>query len=142
LVKVQSEPLGWEELLASVKAAVPQPVREETAPDGSLFMTGGEPGEVVVRLTDSSVTVWEFAIEWQGPHTTVAKPIRFGSVQWKHMPAGRAMTLLSGFIGAARESRRSKYLQCRLCEETKPPEWMHEEDVCQGCAEKHLGVVY
>jgi hypothetical protein len=139
---MEADPLGWEELLASVRAALPQPVREETAPDGSLFMTGGEPGEVIVRLGESAVAVWEFAIEWQGPHTTVAKPIRFGSVQWTHLPAGRAMTLLSGLIGTARESRRSKYLQCRLCEETKPPEWMHEEDVCQGCAEKRLGVVY
>jgi hypothetical protein len=141
-VNLQPELLGWEELLASVKAALPQPIREETAPDGSLFITGGEPSEVVVRLTGSAVTVWEFAIEWEGPRTTVPRPIRFGSLQWNHMPAGRAMTLLSGFIGAARESRRSKYRQCRMCEETKPPEWMHEEDVCQSCAEKHLGVVY
>ncbi len=136
------ESLQWEDLLASVKAALPQPVREETAPDGSFLFTAGEPGEVIVRLTDSSATVSEFAVEWEGPHTPVPKPIRFGRLQWKDIPAERAISLLVSLIDAARESRRSKYRRCHMCDETKPPEWMHGDDVCQDCAQNHLGVVY
>ena len=134
--------LAWEELMATVRASLPQPVAEDIAADRSLVMTGGDPGEVIVRLTRSAVTVFEFAVRSQGAHGYVVRPIRLGGFRWRRMPASRAISLLEQFIRTAQESRRSKYALCRMCKELKPPERMHEEDVCQGCAGTHLGVVF
>jgi hypothetical protein len=132
----------FEEWLAFVGAHLPFPVSQEQAPDGSTFLTGGDPGEVIVRLTRSSVTVWEYAAEWEGPHTPVVKPIRVGSVMWRRLPETKAMAAVHSLIEAARESRLSKFAVCRYCDRRNPPESMHDEGVCQSCAEKHLGVVY
>jgi hypothetical protein len=132
----------FEEWLAFVGAQLPQPVSQEQAPDGSTFLTGGDPGEVNVRLTRSSVTVWEYAAEWEGPHTSVVKPIRVGSMVWRRIPESRAMMAVASLIEAARESRSTKFRVCQHCQRRIPPEFMHDDEVCQSCAEAHLGVVY
>ena len=88
------------------------------------------------------LTVLEYAVEWEGPHHPVTRPITLGTVNWKQLPGVDTIRVLEALINAARESRRSKYRPCRICEETKPPEGMHDEEVCQRCAEQHLGAVY
>jgi hypothetical protein len=136
------ERLEWESLLASIRAELPAPVEQEAAADGSVVFVGGQPGEVVVRLTKTAATVSEYAVEWEGPHEPVVRPVAFGTVRWRRMPEGQALSILATLIRAARESRLSKYGTCRFCERSVPPEQLHEEDVCQACAQQHLGVVY
>lgn len=31
---------------------------------------------------------------------------------------------------------------CKMCHERNPVGWMQEKDLCQGCAERHLGYIY
>jgi hypothetical protein len=52
------------------------------------------------------------------------------------------MSVVATLIDAARESRLGKFRVCRFCNGRTPPELLHEDDVCQACAQQHLGVVY
>ena len=105
---MDSEPLAWEALVASLVHELPQPVKQETALDGATVFVGGDPGEVVVRLTDDVLTVSEFAVEWQGPRTLVARPIELGRFYWAWLPGVETMRVLLVLIEAARQSRRAK----------------------------------
>jgi hypothetical protein len=134
--------LEWEGLLTSVAHELPQPVEQETARDGSVVLVGGHPGEVLVRLTGSAVSVAEYAVEWQGPHDPAVRPITLGVLRWRRMPEVPALAALQTLVRAARESRRAKYRTCVYCERITPPEALHDNQTCQECAQKHLGVVY
>jgi hypothetical protein len=134
--------LEWEGLVVSVRHELSPPVEEELVRDGTLVLVGGAPAEVVVRLTRTVASVAEYAVEWNGPHDPVVRPIPFGSVHWRRMPEVHAVLALQTLIRAARDSRRSKFQRCRFCEATTPPEALHEDDVCQECAQRHLGVAY
>ena len=72
--------LEWEALLTSIRHELPQPVHEEAVRDGSVVLVGGEPGEVVVRLTRSNATVSEYALSWAGPGDPMVRPVVFGTV--------------------------------------------------------------
>ena len=134
--------LEWEGLLTSVAHALPQPVEQETARDGSVVLVGGDPGEVVVRLTRSAASVSEYAVEWQGPHDPAVRPITFGVLRWRRMSEVDALAALQTLVRAARESRRSKFRTCGYCERSTPPEALHDDQVCQECAQNRLGIVY
>jgi hypothetical protein len=58
------------------------------------------------------------------------------------MPEIHALAVLQTLVRAARESRRAKYRACDYCETLTPPEALHDDRVCQECAQKHLGIVY
>ena len=103
-----SDRLEWEALLTSVVHALPQPVVEEAVRDGSTVLVGGDPPEVLVRLTHSTATVSEYAIGWVGAHESVVRPILLGSIRWRRMPEPEALACLATLIGAARRSRLSK----------------------------------
>jgi hypothetical protein len=48
-------------------------------------------------------------------------------------------------ITAARNAllkNRRYFRLCNTCGETNPIGWMHDDHICQSCAEKDLGVVY
>ena len=139
---MRGDRLEWEALLASIGAELPAPVEQETVRDGSVVLVGGQPGEVVVRVTRSLAIVSEYAVKWEGPHEAVVRPVALGAVRWRRMPEVHALPVLSSLIRAARESRRSRYRTCRMCEQSVPPESLHEDDLCQSCARRHLGVVY
>jgi hypothetical protein len=49
---------------------------------------------------------------------------------------------VSAAIEKARTVRLATYRTCARCDEINPPEWMHDAQVCQSCAERDLGVVY
>jgi hypothetical protein len=85
----------------------------------------------VVRLGPISITVLQIAFEPDGP---VLRSQSLGPIIWRRMPTGRAMALVAGLVGSAREMRLATYRQCHCCEKTKPPEQMVEEDVCLECA--------
>jgi hypothetical protein len=125
--------LEWESLLTSVAHELPQPVAEEAVRDGSIVLVGGDPAEVVVRLTRSMAAVSEYAVEWDGPQETVVRPILFGTLQWRRMPEVHALASLNTLIRAARDSRRSKYVVCARCERAMPPERMFEDGTCVDC---------
>jgi hypothetical protein len=133
--------LEWEGLLTSVVHELPQPVEQEPVRDGSVVLVGGDPGEVIVRLTRSVVSVSEYTVEWQGPHNPVVRPIAFGTLHWRRMPEVHALAALQTLLRAARESRRAKYRTCVYCERNTPPEALYDDQICRQCAQTHLGIV-
>lgn len=125
-------PATYEEMLAFIQAQLPSPLEERAGSDGTLSFTAGEPAEVVVRLTQSEVHVLEFAVTWQ-EFTPVVEPIPIGSIRWSAMSPDAAIRTLRALLSAARESRLSKFVVCRICERPSPPEATDEDDVCDRC---------
>ena len=131
-----------ETLLLEVRKQIPHPVKTESQLDGTIVLTGGKPGEVIVRINEDEISIAVFAIRWDGPHTRVVNPRELAKFNWRLLPASQTIEAVQGFISSAVQLRRAEYRQCELCGETKPPEWMHDKRVCHSCAEQHLGVIY
>lgn len=125
--------LEWEALVVSIAHELPQPVVQESVGDGSIVFVGGRPGEVVVRLTRSTATVAEYAVDSSAPHDATPRPIVFGSVRWRRMPEVHAIASLNTLIRAARDSRRAKYRTCLSCQRPTAPEAMFDADLCMEC---------
>jgi hypothetical protein len=131
-----------EEWHAFIAAHLNEPVEREERADGATYFTGGNPGEVIVRLSRSSITVWEFAVAWDGAYTQVVTPRLIGSVRWRRVTERAGMKAVQALIEAAKESRQAKFRDCQHCSERFPPEWMYEDDVCVSCAQRRSGVVH
>ncbi|MFO1041822.1 MAG: hypothetical protein U0941_08555 [Planctomycetaceae bacterium] len=127
------QPLDRRSLLKLIHATIPLPTREENCADGSLVFVGGDPGEVVIRVAGSRITISVFSIALEGPHTPVVHTQPIMSMNWRVIPAVQLTSLLQDMIETARQLRQSQFRKCVKCGETKPPEWMHDEDSCQGC---------
>jgi hypothetical protein len=125
--------LEWEALLTSLRHELPQPVAEEAVRDGSVVLVGGDPGEVIVRLTRSMATVSEYGVEWSGPHDLAVRPILFGTIQWRRMPEIHALASINALVRAARDSRRGKYAPCVQCGRPTAPERQFDDGTCVEC---------
>lgn len=115
-------PIEREHLMQEIQRVLPDPTSEETQLDGSLTFVGGDPGEVIVKVSGNQVSVAVFSIRWDGPHTPVVCPKQLGKLNWKRLPASRLMMTLHDLIESAQKIRRAKYGKCERCGETKPPE--------------------
>jgi hypothetical protein len=127
---------------AFIEAHLTQPVEREERADGETYFTGGNPGEVVVRLTRTSITVWEYAVTWDNEYSQVVTPKLVGSVRWRRISERGASKVVQALIDAARESRHAKYRICQRCGDRQPPEWMQEPDLCVSCAQRHSGAIH
>ena len=139
---MNATPATYEEILAFILAQLSEPVDQQETTDGALVITSGDPEEVVIRLSKEDVVVAEFAGTWITPYELQVAPIHIASMTWVAVSESAAMRLLGASISAAREARLSKFRTCTTCETSTPPEWMHGEEVCQGCAEREDGVVH
>ena len=117
-------------------------VSAESVGDGALKLIGGVPEEVVVQVKGAKVTVSVYSMRWQSVSSLVVHPIPIASLYWRRIPSDRLRHELKNLIETAREIRRSKYRQCCHCGESKPPEWLHDEQTCHSCAERVLGVIH
>jgi hypothetical protein len=135
-------PAAFEEIQAFIAARLSHPVSEHTESDGTLVLTGGDPPEVVVRITPASVVVAEYSLRWEGPLTARVRPIVIGSVRWGRLSEEGAMQAIKALITAARNVRMAKFRTCAICGERNAPEWMHDDTLCEGCAEGHFDVVH
>jgi hypothetical protein len=133
--------MTYEEWHAFIGAHLPEPVVEETTDIHETWFTSGDPGEVVVRLRHTTVTVFEYAVAWKG-QSVVVRPRRVGSLRAAGVDDGRAMSVVQGLVAAAREARTRRFRSCRVCERRHPPESMHDDDLCHTCAEQSLDVVH
>jgi hypothetical protein len=127
----------------AIRRLLPDPVREEGSSD-SLTLTAGDPGLVVVTLDDEGVGVGIFQVRWEGPHTPVPYTRPLARVGWSdfHDQGEEAVVAVHLLVQAAAVVRRAAFRRCRYCGDNTPPEWWHGKDACQGCAERHLGVVH
>jgi len=129
-------------LVETIKHLLPKPIREDDELPGEVVLVGGEPGEVIVQIDRNEVIVSVYGARWDSPYTMVLRPKRLASLGWMQLPAATIKTILPELIGAATKLRRAQYRNCKMCNETNPPEWMHGDDICQSCATAHCGVVY
>lgn len=82
---------------------------------------------------------WAFevaVIGWEGPHTPI---IEWRLLQrWATMPTDEQVAKAR----AAAMSDPRLFGRCTLCERHHCAGHMHSDSVCQGCAERNLGVVH
>jgi hypothetical protein len=141
-VATMDAPERFEQLIAFLDSNLPSPVDRVEGADGSVQFTGGEPAEVVVSLTDTSVLVSEFAGVWESAFTFAARPRRVGVLKWRRLPETALFNALSVLIKGAREARMSRFQTCRYCARSTAPEWMHDNGVCQACADQQSGAIH
>jgi hypothetical protein len=132
----------FEQLIAFLSSQLTPPVDVETASDGSMVFSGGAPAEVVVHLTSSSVTVSEYAGEWELPDHFVVTPRRVGLLKWRRLPETAMMHALSALIKGAREMRLARYRPCAICDKPSPPEVLAADGVCPSCSGVPHAVVH
>ena len=135
-------PERYEQLIAFLGSNLPAPVERQEEMDGSLQFTGGDPPEVVVVLTDSSVVVSEFVGVWETPFTFRARPRRVGVVKWRRLPENALLAAITALVKGAREARQASFQTCQYCGQRTAPEWLRDETVCQTCADQHSGVIH
>jgi hypothetical protein len=135
-------PERFEQLIAFLASHLPAPVDQQSLADNSIQFTGGDPPVVVAMLTQTSVVVSEFAGVWETPFTFVAKPRRVGIVKWRRLPENALLAALTALIKGAREARLSAFQTCRYCGLRTAPEWLHDEGLCQSCADQQSGRVH
>ncbi len=128
-------------LIDAVSHVMPRPVRVEKR-QGMIVLIGGDPGEVRIRIKKSTISVAMFGTRWEGPHSLVDASRELGKVSLKDLSQSQLLALILPLIEVAKEVRRATFRTCSICQRVLPPEWMHDEQVCQKCAEEKLGVVY
>jgi hypothetical protein len=138
----QDVPERYEQLIAFLGSNLPAPVDRQEDVDGSIRFTGGDPPEVVVVLTDSSVVVSQFSGVWESPFTFSAKPRRVGVVKWRRLPENALLSAIAALVKGAREARLASFETCQYCGQRTAPEWLHDEGVCQACADQHSGAIH
>ena len=132
----------FEQLIAFIGSQLPKPVDARDGGDGSIIFTGGDPSEVIVQLTQSSVLVAEFAAVWDPPDTFRIKPRPIADLQWPNLGETALMNALSALINGTREARLAKYGICAECGAHTPPEQMGADDVCRGCTGPSHGTIH
>jgi hypothetical protein len=135
-------PERYEQLIAYLGSNLPSPVDRQEETDGSIRFTGGDPPEVIVVLTDSSVVVSQFSGVWESPFTFSAKPRRVGVVKWRRLPENALLNAIAALVKGAREARLASFETCQYCGQRTAPEWLHDEGVCQSCADQHSGAIH
>jgi hypothetical protein len=135
-------PERFEQLIAFLGSNLPTPVDRQEDVDGSIRFTGGDPPEVIVVLTDSSVVVSQFAGVWESPFTFSARPRRVGVVKWRRLPENALLSAIAALVKGAREARLASFETCQYCGQRTAPEWLHDEGVCQACADQHSGAIH
>ena len=135
-------PERYEQLIAFLGSNLPAPVERQEDVDGAIRFTGGDPPEVVVLLTDSSVVVSQFSGVWESPFTFSARPRRVGVVKWRRLPENALLNAIAALVKGAREARLASFETCQYCGQRTAPEWLHDEGVCQACADQQGGAIH
>ena len=65
-----------------------------------------------------------------------------GVVKWRRLPETALLNALTALVKGAREARLSRFEMCRYCGRITAPEWMHDDGVCQACADQHSGAIH
>lgn len=110
----------------------------ESEVNGVYTFVGDEPDEVIVQFSGSKLAISVFSRRWDGPSSLVVHPIPIATMYWRRIPFDLLKTELTSLIETALYIRRSKFRKCLKCGDTKPPEWMHDEQTCQSCS----GAIY
>lgn len=107
--------------------------------DDVVRVAWGEMEGIVVLVTREALELRLPTIEWPGPHEPRRTSRLFRRIEWVSIDSREALLDL---LKEALEARRVEFRTCRFCSLSFPPEQMIQTDVCHGCAENHLGVVF
>ena len=132
----------YEEWLAFLATHLTDPIAQQVLPDGSVTLVGGDPPEVIVQLTESAITVYQYAVYRESPTSATVLPLEVGSVVWERIRNGHAVTAVRALIQAARASRLAAYVRCESCDQLTPPEGMHDAATCEACTPDDPRVVH
>lgn len=105
----------------------------------------GEPPLAVVSFHDSgTIDVAECVVWWDGHTPRRARRLETLQVlDGSSAESSEAKTRrLCRIIEDTIHRRRERFERCRACGRELPPEHMHDDDTCQGCAQRDFGVVY
>jgi hypothetical protein len=111
----------YEQLIAYLNSNLPAPVEQAESEAGVRQFLGGDPVEVVARLTDTSVTVSEFAGVWESPFTFAMRPRRVGVLNWRRLPENALLAALGALIKGAREARLASIRPARTADAGRRP---------------------
>ncbi len=111
---------------------------EERTRDAIQISSGGDSG-IVVLVTPEAFEIRLPTTEWTGGFYGAHESSRL----WRRVSAARVNDeVLGDLLWKAQATRIAEFKRCRYCRETFPPEQRHSVNVCDGCAEVHLGVVH
>lgn len=98
----------------------------------------GEEG-IVILVTAEAIELRLPTVEWtMGAYGPAASSRLWKRVEFHEMTDIEIISLLNDAL----KQRKSELKECRYCGRKFLPEHRYADDVCQSCAEKHLGVVY
>ena len=115
-------PATWRILLLSM---LPLPIVET-----EKGMVAGDPGEVIVRVTQESVEVAAYRAEFRGGEPVMA------AKKWKVFDLETGPSQVAKAIQKARARRLRTYRWCIGCRKVLPPEHMADSVTCHRCAEE------
>lgn len=75
-------------------------------------------------------------VEWQGPHTPVVQWRVYRT--WDTPPDEEALRAAYDLL--LLDPRY--FMRCQRCRALTPTGCMHDDELCQGCAEQYLGVIH
>lgn len=131
---VRHDPTEWLEVVYAA-------VISGTAVDGTIILRDGDPVEVVVRIESHVVHIERPIIKWHG-HSPIERGVHVASIQLEGLSLTSLKQQLTRAVGAARKRRRATFRSCSRCGQQNPPEWMHDHELCQSCAQEFLNIVY
>lgn len=131
---------------ARLANVVPLPVESlDRAPAGAVTRMGGrwfvagDPPLVVVEISPDAMAVAVPRVVWDVQVPTLT----LGETRTRSRHSGEPV--VDWFLEAVEHAvvtRRASFAICGECNQANPPEWMHDADICQSCAEAHHGIVY
>jgi len=131
-------PERFEQLIAYLGSNLPSPTEQHDEADGSMQFIAGDPPEVIVVLTETSVIVSEFTAVWETPYVLTPRPRRVGVLKWRRLPETALFNALAALVKGAREARAAQYRACEQCGRSTPPEWLLRGTVCHLCSQREL----
>jgi hypothetical protein len=127
----------YEQLIAYLNSNLPSPVEEVETDRGVRQFFGGNPVEVVARLTETSIVISEYSGVWETPFAFRAKTRRVGVLDWRRLPENALLAALAALIKGAREQRLTSFQPCQECGQRTAPEFLDDTGVCDACATRH-----
>ena len=99
---------------------------------------------VVATLTTyMEIEVAELAFEWVSVHEPQKRYRSNGLISIE--PGGSNKERSEQFLNALRTQRRRRmrrFKVCQYCNKRTPPFYLHGNDCCMSCAEKHFGIMH
>ena len=132
----------YEQLIAYLSSRLSEPLEQQEHADGSRQFIAGDPPEVVVVLTETSVIVSAFSAVHDAPHSLTVRPRRVGVLKWRRLPENELFNALAALLKGAREARAAQFRVCEECGRGTPPERLSSESVCQDCADQRRRLVH